>query len=152
MVKYCENCGSEIGDESLFCPNCKTYVKRENTQKTSNVKWILVGVAVVILIIAAGIFLSNTTGKVPTTLTMVSGSNLGYNQQYKVLLTDNANNTLADKYITIEIDNTTYTIRTNSEGVASMNLTLSEGSHQINAYFKGDSSYGESHTSDIVVK
>lgn len=152
MVKYCSNCGSEIDDESLFCPNCKTYVKRDNTQKSSNIKWVLVGVAVVILIIAAGIFLSDTTSKVSTTLTMVSSSNLGYNQQYKVLLTDNANNTLADKYITIEIDNSTYTVKTNSKGVASMNLTLSEGSHQINAYFKGDSSYGESHTSDIVVK
>ena len=151
MVKNCENCGAEISDESLFCPECKTYVKRENTEKPSNLKWILIGVAVVLLIIAAGIFLSNTTGKTPTSLSMLSTSNLD-SGPYQVSLTDASHNPLADRYITIEVDNITYTIKTDSSGVASITLNLIDGSHKINAYFTGDSQYGESHTSDIVIK
>ena len=151
MVKYCENCGAEISDESLFCPECKTYIKRENTEKPSNVKWILIGIAIVLLIIAAGIFFSNATGKTPTSLSMISTSNLD-SGPYQVSLTDASNNPLADKYIKVEVDNVTYTIKTNSEGIASINLTLSDGSHEIKSYFDGDDKYGESHTSDIVIK
>lgn len=151
MVKYCENCGAEISDESLFCPECKTYIKRENTEKSSNVKWILIGVAVVLLIIAAGIFLSDISGKASTSLTMISTSNLD-SGPYQILLTDDSNNPLADRYITIEVDNITYTIKTDSNGVANITLNLVEGSHEIKAYFNGDDQYGESHTSDIVIK
>lgn len=151
MVKYCENCGAEISDESLFCPECKSYVKRENAEKPSNLKWILIGVAVILLIVAAGIFLSNTTGKTPTSLTMISTSNLD-SGPYQVSLTDASHNPLADRYITIEVDNITYTIKTDRNGVASITLNLADGSHEIKAYFTGDSQYGESHTSDIVIK
>lgn len=150
MVKYCENCGAEISDESLFCPQCKSYVKRYKKEKTSNLKWVLIGVALIILIIAAGIFFSNTASKTSTTLTMYSSSNLGTGH-YKVLLADSANNPLVDKYITVEFENSTYTLKTNSQGVASINLTVKKGSHEINAKFMGDDSYGESHTSDIVI-
>ena len=151
MVKNCENCGAEISDESLFCPECKTYIKRENTEKPSNIKWILIGVAIIILIIAAGIFLSNVTGKAHTSLTMVSSSNLD-SGPYQVALTDASNNPLADKYIRVEVGNVTYTIKTDSEGIASINLTLSDGSHEIKSYFDGDDKYDESDTSDIVIK
>lgn len=151
MVKYCENCGAEISDESLFCPECKTYIKRENTEKPSNVKWILIGIAIVLLIIAAGIFFSNATGKTPTSLSMISTSNLD-SGPYQVSLTDASHNPLADRYITIEVDNITYTIKTDSKGVANITLNLAEGSHEIKAYFKGDDKYDESHTSDIVIK
>ena len=151
MVKYCENCGAEISDESLFCPECKTYVKRENTEKPSNTKWILIGVAVVILIIAAGIFLSDFSAKASTSLTMISSSNLD-SGVYEVQLTDGSGNPLADKYILIEVENATYTIKTNSEGVANITLNLDEGSHEIKSYFNGDDVYDESHTSDIVIK
>lgn len=150
MVKYCENCGAEISDDTLFCPQCNSYVKRYKEEKTSNLKWVLIGVALIILIIAAGIFFSNIASKTPTTLTMTSSSNLD-SGHYKVLLTDNANNPLADKYITVEFENSTYTLKTNSQGVASINLTVKNGSHEINAKFRGDDSYGESHTSDIVI-
>lgn len=151
MVKYCENCGAEISDESLFCPECKTYVKRQNTEKPSNTKWILIGVAVVILIIAAGIFLSDFSAKASTSLTMISSSNLD-SGVYEVQLTDGSGNPLADKYILIEVENATYTIKTNSEGVANITLNLDEGSHEIKSYFNGDDVYDESHTSDIVIK
>ena len=151
MVKYCENCGAEISDESLFCPECKTYVKRQNTEKPSNTKWILIGIAVVILIIAAGIFLSDVSTKASTSLTMISSSNLD-SGIYEVLLTDGSGNPLADKYILIEVGNATYTIKTNSEGVANITLNLDEGSHEIKSYFNGDDVYDESHTSDIVIK
>ena len=149
MAKYCRNCGAEISDESLFCPECKTYVKRDSKEKTSNVKWILIGVAIVILIIAAGIFMSNVTGKTSTSLTMISSSNLD-SGTYQVLLKDKADNPLADRYITVEVDNATYTIKTNSEGIAGINLTFS-GSHEVKSYFAGDGEYEESHTSDIVI-
>ena len=82
---------------------------------------------------------------------MISTSNLD-SGPYQVSLTDASHNPLADRYITIEVDNITYTIKTDRNGVASITLNLADGSHEIKAYFTGDSQYGESHTSDIVIK
>ena len=150
MVKYCKNCGQEVDEEALFCPNCKTYVDRNDSKGTSNAKWILIGIAVVLLIAAAAIFMSNSQAKADTSLSMISSSNLD-SGEYSVLLTDKDSNPLSDMFITVETSNDTYTLKTNAEGVAAINLTLGEGSHEITSSFKGDSYYGESYTSDIII-
>ena len=152
MSKSCKNCGADISDDTLFCPECGIYIKRSGTKKSSPVKWILIAVACMLLVVAAGMLIATNSSKTPTALTMQSDSNLDSLNQYVVYLCDNQNNSLPDKFIVVEIDGNSYTLRTDENGFASINLTLSEGSYQVNSYFKGDDRYGESHTSDIVIK
>ena len=105
-----------------------------------------------LLVIAAGMLISTNNSKTQTTLTMQSDSNMDNLNEYVVYLCDADNNSLADKFIVVEIDNDSYTLKTDENGFAAINLTLEEGSYQINSYFKGDDTYAESHTSDIIIK
>ena len=127
------------------------HTSKGKTSKSAKHKVDFNRVAVIILIIATRIFLSNTLGKNHTSLTMVSSSNLD-SGPYLVALTDASNNPLADKYIRVEIGNVTYTIKTDSDGIVSINSTLTDDYHEIMSYFKGDDKYKESDTSDIVIK
>lgn len=152
MVRNCRNCGCEISDESLFCPECGVYIDRADVKKSSPVKWILIALAIILLVAAAALFVSSDDGKSETALTMISESNLDASGTYSVLLSDENNNSLPDRFISVSVDNNTYTLKSDSNGVATINLTLSEGSHEITSYFKGDDSYGESHTNDIIIR
>lgn len=152
MAKSCKNCGALISDDSLFCPECGNYIKRSESNKSSPVKWILIAIACMLLVIAAGMLISTNNSKTQTTLTMQSDSNMDNLNEYVVYLCDADNNSLADKFIVVEIDNDSYTLKTDENGFAAINLTLEEGSYQINSYFKGDDTYAESHTSDIIIK
>lgn len=83
---------------------------------------------------------------------MLSDSNLDSSNQYRVALKDAGNNPLKDKFIVVEFGNNTYKLKTDGNGTASINLTLSDGSHEIKSYYKGDDTYNDAHSSDIIVK
>ena len=151
MTKYCKKCGCEIKDDSLFCPKCGAYVERSKSKISINSKWILIGI-IIVLVIVLGLFLFNGNDKVETNLSMVSQSNSHSSNEYIVLLTDSKNKSLKDKFVNVEFNNNTYTLKTDSEGLAKINLTLSDGSNEVKSYFKGDNEYLESHSSDILVK
>ncbi len=150
MAKYCRKCGCEIKDDSLFCPECGSYIKRSENKVSLDSKWILIGIAILIIVVI-GVFLFTGSSKVETSLSMVSQSNFDSSTEYVVLLSDADNKPLADKFVNVEFNNDTYTLRTDSEGLAKINLTLSEGNHEVNSYFEGDEQYKESHTSNIIV-
>ena len=104
---------------------------------------------IIVIIIAAGIYIAGNTHKTDTRLTMSSPSHSP--GEYSVQLTDEDKNPLADQYIQVEIGNDTYTLRTDSNGTARMNLTLEDGTFEIRSLFNGDDIYEESQTTDIVV-
>lgn len=152
MARKCKNCGEIIEDDSLFCPKCGNYVKRSRQTRSYPVKWIVVLLIALILILATGIFITNHESKIDTELVMISNSHLDTSDEFAVQLRDAENNTLADEFITVEFDNQTYTLRTDSNGTAGINLTLNDGSYEIKSNFKGNDVYGESHSSDIIVR
>ena len=72
--------------------------------------------------------------------------------EYTVQLKDVNNRVLADKFITVKFNNESYTLVTDKNGTASINLTVIKGSFEVKSYFKGDSKYNDAHSSDIVIK
>ena len=153
MARTCKNCGASIEDELLFCPECGNYVSREEPKRSySNLRLIAIAVVIMLLITALGLFLQNDPSKIDTSLTMISDSNLDSHNTYSVQLIDANNNSLADQYLTVQVNNTNYTLKTDSNGIATMNLTVPDGPNEINTFYKGNDEYWESHTSDIVVK
>lgn len=44
---YCKQCGKEVMEQSVVCPNCGAAVKRAATQSTN---WVIVGAAIVTII------------------------------------------------------------------------------------------------------
>ncbi len=152
MSRKCSNCGETISDDSLFCPKCGSYTKGSQKPKSYPVKWIAIAGIIIVLVVVAGYAIANHNSKTDTTLAMISDSNLDSSNQYKVVLKDAKNSPLQDKFIVVEISNETYKLKTDSNGTASINLTLSDGSHEIKSFFKGDDTYNEAHSSDIIVK
>ncbi|MBR0271173.1 MAG: DUF2116 family Zn-ribbon domain-containing protein [Methanobrevibacter sp.] len=151
MARKCKNCGEIISDDSLFCSKCGSYIKRSRVEKSYPVKWIAVAVLCIFLIVLAGFMLSANDTKTATSLVMISSSQFEYSDTFSVQLTDEAGNNLSDKFITVAINDNTYTLKTDSNGTASINLTLADGSYTVNSDFGGDDVYGESHSSDVVV-
>ena len=149
MTRECENCGEVLEDESLFCPKCGNYVKRSKEKRKYPIKWIAVAALVIVIVAAAAIFISGNDQKTDTRLTMNSTSHSP--EEYVVQLTDENGKPLADRFIEVGIGNDTYTLRTDSNGTARMNLTLDEGTFEIRSHFSGDEGYSESRSSDIVV-
>lgn len=151
MSRKCKNCSEIIEDESLFCPKCGKYLGKSKNNRQYPVKWIAVAILCVFLIIFFGFVATSGETKLPTSLTMTSASHLQSSDTFSVKLTDDANNTLADKYVTVSINDNKYTLKTDKNGTASINLTLSDGSYTVNSDFKGDGQYGDAHSSDVVV-
>lgn len=152
MARKCKNCGEVLEDDSLFCGKCGSYVKRSKKTGSYPVKWIVVALIAISLILAAGIFITNHNTKMETSLTMLSDSHLGSSDEFSIQLKDKNSTPLSDRYITVEINNETYTLRTDSNGTARINLTLSDGSYEIKSFYKENDKYLESHSSDIIVK
>ncbi len=151
MTKYCRKCGCEIKDDPLFCPKCGVYIERSKNKISFSSKWFLIGIIIVLLVVLA-LFLFNGNDKTETNLSMLSQSNSHSSNEYVVKLTDSNNKSLEGRFIDVEFNNNTYALKTDSEGLAKINLTLSEGSNEVKSYFKGDNEYLESHSSDILVK
>ena len=152
MTKKCSNCGEIISDELLFCPKCGSHVKVMDLKKSYSTKRIaIVGICIIILIISS-VFILNYISRTDTTLTMTSDSRLDSSNMYSVQLKDKNNNVLPNQFITVEFNNNTYTLITDSNGTASINLTVHEGSFEVKSYFKGSDIYKDAHTSDIIVK
>ena len=152
MARKCINCDEIIEDDSLFCPKCGRVTQEEEKVSSYPVKWIAIASLCIILIVAGGFFLSNNNTKTDTSLAVISDSHLGLSNEYSVQLKDADNNALADKFIVVEFLNETYTLKTDSNGIASINLTVSDGTYEIKASFAGDDTYNEAHTSDTIVK
>lgn len=152
MAKSCKYCGAELSEDTLFCPKCGNYIKRKEAKNSSPIKWILIAVACMLLVVAAGMLIATNTSKTQTALTMQSDSNMDSSNEYVVYLCDENNNSLSDKFIVVEINENSYTLMTDAEGFARINLTLGDGSYQVNSYFRGDDTYAESHTSDIIIR
>ncbi|WP_407381597.1 zinc-ribbon domain-containing protein [Methanobrevibacter sp.] len=151
MARKCKNCGEIINDDSLFCSKCGNYIRRSGFEKTYPVKWIGVALLCIFLVVFSGFMLSSNDTKVATSLNMISSSQFEYWDTFSVQLTDESGNALADRFITVAINDNTYTLKTDSNGTASINLTLTDGSYTVNSDFRGDDVYGESHSSDVVV-
>ncbi|WP_296888423.1 zinc-ribbon domain-containing protein [uncultured Methanobrevibacter sp.] len=152
MTRECENCGESVEDETLFCPACGHYVKMPKVKRSYPARWIILATIIVVIVIFGAVFVLNTSPKTATSLTMLSSSNLNSFGEYAVQLKDVNGNPMSGQFIKIEVKNNTYTLKTDSNGTARMNLTLGDGSYEIKSYFKGDNKYGESHSSDIVIK
>ena len=85
-----------------------------------------------------------------TELTAVSSS-IYYNESYKLTLIDsNTNNTLANKSVSLKINNVNYNTTTDSEGIASVNITLASAKYSLSASFRGDSQYGASNLTSTI--
>lgn len=151
MSRKCKNCGEIINDDSLFCSKCGNYIKRSRVEKSYPIKWIAVALLCIFVIVFFGFVISDNDAKTVSSLTMISESHLDYSDTFSVRLTDDADNPLADRFITVAINDNEYTLKTDSDGVASINLTLTDGSYTVNSDFNGDDVYGESHSSDVVV-
>lgn len=153
MTKKCSNCGETINEESLFCPKCGSYAKVEPSENRYPTKWIIItGICIILLILVTGTLFINHSSRTDTALSMISDSNLGSSNEYDVQLKDADGNLLADKFITVEFNNETYTLVTDSNGTASINLTVGDGSFEVKSFFKGDNDYNDAHSSDIIIK
>ena len=152
MTKKCSKCGETIGEESLFCPKCGSYIMSAGSKKSYPIKWIAITGICIVLLLFAGAFFINHSSKTDTTLSMISNSNLDASNEYTVQLKDVNNRVLADKFITVKFNNESYTLVTDKNGTASINLTVIKGSFEVKSYFKGDSKYNDAHSSDIVIK
>ena len=152
MTKKCSNCGEIIAEESLFCPKCGSYAQVAKPKRDYPVKWIIITSACIILLIIVSAFAISHSSRTDTTLSMISDSNLDSSDEYVVQLRDADNNVLADKFITVEFNNNTYTLVTDANGTAAINLTVGDGSFEVKSYFKGSDVYNEAHSSDIVIK
>ena len=152
MARKCSKCGEVTEDDSLFCPECGSYTLEIKEKNKYPLKWIALALVCIALVTVAGFYFLDHNSKIDTSLTLVSNSNLDSTNEYSVELKDSAKNPLAHKFITVEFNNDTYTLQTDSDGIASINLTVKDGSHEVKAYYKGDSSYNEAHSSDIIVK
>lgn len=76
-----------------------------------------------------------------------SPASVYYNGNYDVTLKDsNSGNSLADKNVTLTINNVNYNAVTNSKGIASFKLNLNPGNYISNAYFDGDDDYNASNS------
>ena len=65
-----------------------------------------------------------------------------YKGSYSVTLKDsNSSNVLANKTVNLVINNVKYTANTDSNGVASVDLSLNPGKYSVVAYFEGDDTY-----------
>ena len=153
MTKKCSNCGETIDDESLFCPKCGSHAKVKSSENSYQTKWVIItGICIIMLILVTSTLFINHSSRTDTALSMISDSNLGSSDEYVVQLKDANGNPLADKFITVELNNNTYTLVTDGNGAASINLTVGDGSFEVKSFFKGDDDYNEAHTSDIIIK
>ena len=152
MARKCSKCSEVIEDDALFCPECGSYTLEIKDKNKYPLKWIVLALVCIVLISVAGFYFLEHNSKIDTTLALVSNSNLDSSNEYSVELKDSAKNPLAGKFITVEFENDTFTLQTDSNGIASINLTVKDGSHEVKAYYKGDSSYNEAHSSDIIFK
>ena len=152
MARKCSKCSEVSEDDALFCPECGSYTLEIKKENKYPIKWIAVALVCIVALSVAGFYFLEHNSKIDTSLTLASNSNLDSSNEYSIVLKDSAKNPLAGKFITVEFQNNTYTLQTNSNGTASINLTVDEGSHEVKAYYKGDSSYNEAHSSDILVK
>lgn len=73
---------------------------------------------------------------------------------YTVTLKDSKNNGVSNKQIIIKVKNTTYKAKTNSKGVAKINVKLTKkGTYKTTISFNGDSKYNKvSKTGKIIIK
>lgn len=152
MARKCSKCGEIVEDDSLFCPECQNYTQKIVNDRKYPVKWIALALIIVIVLLSAGAYFSYHSSKTDTTLTMTSNSHLGSSNAYEVVLKDANGKALVNEFITVEFKNSTYTLQTNANGTASINLTAGDGSYEVKSYYKGSSTYNEAHSSDIIVK
>ncbi|WP_295722844.1 Ig-like domain repeat protein [uncultured Methanobrevibacter sp.] len=77
--------------------------------------------------------------------TYISGPNMamveGVSKDYSVTLYNQFKKVLPNKVITITVDNKTYSVKTNSKGIATQSLKLSKGNYTIKYEFAGDEKY-----------
>jgi len=74
-----------------------------------------------------------------------------YGGNYEVTLIDsNSSAALANKTVSVSINNVNYSVNTNSKGVASIQLKLSPGKYPVTTYFSGDDSFNASKLSGKV--
>ncbi|WP_407393241.1 right-handed parallel beta-helix repeat-containing protein [Methanobrevibacter sp.] len=60
---------------------------------------------------------------------------------FKVMLSDDDNNTIKNAKVTFKVNGKTYSKNTNSKGIASLQLRLADGTYKIVTKFAGDSKY-----------
>lgn len=113
-------------------------------------KVIILGLVAVIavLLVLIGLTVLPNMIKENCSLEITSPDQLKDNENLTVKLSDSKNNPIVDKNIRILLNNTEYTVKTDSNGTAS--LALSEdnvGTYNVTCIFEGDDKYNESSTS-----
>lgn len=73
-----------------------------------------------------------------------------YNGPYCLILVDGNNTFIANKKITVVINNVDYIVITDNEGIAKIDLSLKPGQYAVTASFAGDENYLSSHLSTKV--
>lgn len=96
--------------------------------------------------------LANAIPKTATSLKLDSATIIR-GDSYKVTLVDSSGNKLANQKVTITIPGKSYSITTNSNGIASLALNLIGGMYSISSSFAGSNTYKEAKiTNTITVK
>ena len=93
----------------------------------------------------------------PDLMTSISvvDENINYREGIKSLfqlkLVDVYGNAVPSQYITIKVAGKTYTVKTNSKGIATFYLSLNQGTHNIEYYFYQNGNYVSSSGSHVIV-
>ena len=144
MSKYCVKCGEEISENADFCGKCGTPIK---AKKPNNVKFFVIGIAVLLIILGAFFALNFEPRPIPV-LKFEADSTI-YTADEMAVTFEGSSSNVSDKIleITFKNDDNSYDFKafTDEDGVASVDLDdIEEGTYNITARFSGDNDYAPS--------
>ncbi|WP_407381639.1 Ig-like domain-containing protein [Methanobrevibacter sp.] len=112
---------------------------------------ILLVVVLLVIVAASALFTDHSVSKQDSTIKILNNNTIYTNDSVIVKLTDLSNNPIAGENVDIAIYDkngtlvTRQSVKTGSDGVASLNLTnVSEGEYSVNITFEGNSEFNAS--------
>ena len=120
-----------------------------------NKKIIIILVAIVIVLAAVGgiMFLQTTNTKEPCKITIMGNKTISEGDSLSIKLTDLNKTPISKQIVNVTITNSKGKVvvddvfKTNSKGVAKINLDLKKGKYVVNASYGGNQNYSENNTS-----
>ena len=146
MSKYCPKCGSELNNIDEFCSECGTRLNENAPTENKNLKLIIVGLTILIVILSALIIM--TPIKTNSELIIESNSVLTTSDEFIVKLTADGKS-LSDGEIHFVFDDNgkayEFNAKTDSEGIARITPNLNAGNYEVACKFEGSDKYSESY-------
>lgn len=147
MVKYCDDCGTELKDDDQFCENCGK--KQSSKQKNRQIA-IIVGLIIIITILALFLLASVKTS---CELEIISSSTITTDTDFSVRLTSEGKD-IKGKTIHFIFDDGKSTCEfdadTDKHGKASINPALNIGNYSVKCSFNGDDKYSSCEINDKI--